>query len=327
MKRTSHTSATVRGTFLAGAAAITSLMAACGGGGGGGGGGSGEVASLSVQGSSLSQGASGLNPDSGTLTVTLRIHGFQDPRGTAGVSCGTVEAMGPSVPDWNPGQERLVYTVTYDGLPSNASCKLYGKVEAVNATGPSSVEWSIPFTTGAATPMHYGPLLIGLLGRRPFVLDVQAGTPMRRAAPQYQNPLDQRPPPEPRWFGTALSTSGRIPVAAMGTGVGGPLGYGFLFNPLTLQYAPASSFDALPPEHEVSFNPIAFGKGWDVNNGGVGPAPTPTAIAWTADGQGGWFYVEDATPDTLRRRTAAGVSTIVHQQAGERFGSMRVFSR
>ncbi|MDL5031446.1 hypothetical protein QRD43_05955 [Pelomonas sp. APW6] len=322
MRQRHQTSAPLRGALRAGAAALVSLMTACGGGGGGG-----DAASMTVQGSSLGQGASGLNPDSGTLTVTLRIHGFQDPRGTVGASCGNVEAAGPAVPDWNAAQERLVYTVTYDGLPSNASCKLYGKVQATNATGPNTVEWSIPFTTGASTPMHYGPLLVGLLGRRPFVLDFQAGTPMRRAAPQYHDPSVQRPPPEPLWFGTALSTSGRIPVAAMGSSVGGPLGFGFLFNPLTLQYATPSSFDALPAGHEVSFNPIGFGNGWDVNNGGVGPAPTPTSIAWTADGQGGWFYVEDATADTLRRRSAAGVSTVVHQQPGERFGSMRVFSR
>lgn len=305
---------------------LVGLLTACGGGGGGGGG-TVDTPSLTVQSSSLSQSASGLNPDSGILTVTLRVHGFQDPRGTAGASCGNVEAVGPAVPDWNASLERLVYTVTYDGLPSNANCKLYGKVEATNATGPSSVEWSIPFTTGASTPMHYGPLLVGLLGRRPFVLDLQSGTSIRRAAPQYQDPSAQRPPPEPRWFGTALASSGRIPVAAVGTGVGGPLGFSYLFNPVTLQYAPVSSFDALPAGHEVGFNPISFGPGWDVNNGGVGPAPTPTAMAWAADGQGGWFYVEDGTPDTLRRRNAAGVSTVVHQQPGERFGSMRVFSR
>jgi len=309
------------GFVLLNCLALASLTSGCGGGGGGG-----DAASMSVQSSTPSAGATGVNPDGGSAVVAVRIHGFSDPRGGAYLNCGSEQFAGTSQLEWKAGQEILELRVDYDGLPGNANCTLTGQADATNATGPNTVNWSIPFTTTAARPLHYGPLLVGILGERTFVLDFQAGSPLRREPVRSTPPRSQRGLPTPYWFGTALSASGRIPLAAIGHGVAGPYGVLYRFNPVTLQYSIASSADTMPADHELNTSSLGYGSGWKVTVGGVGPAPTPTAKFWTTDGSGGWFYVEEASQDTLRRRTAAGQSSVVHQQVGELFGSLRVFS-
>lgn len=300
-------------------AAASLPLTGCGGGGSGGG-----QASMSVQGSTPSQGASGVVTDNGTATVSVRIHGFSDPRGAMALRCGTLQFAGTDTASWSAGQELLELRLNYDGLPGNASCRLDGQAEATNATGPNTVSWSLPFTTGPAMPLHYGPLLAGILGNRAFVLDLQAGTPLQRQpAPATGSAL--RPPPTPFLLGTALTPTGRIPLAAMGHGAGGPFAVLYRFNPLSLQQSVPGDADPMPANHEFSGS-FSYGSAWQVDKGGVGPAPTPAARFWAADGAGGWFYVEDSSPDTLRRLTAAGVSSVVHQQPGENFGSLRVFS-
>ncbi|MDL5031447.1 hypothetical protein QRD43_05960 [Pelomonas sp. APW6] len=300
-------------------AALSLLLAGCGGGGGGE-----SQASMTLQSSTPNQGATGVATDKGTATVSVRIHGFSEPRGALALRCGAVQYAGTDTPAWSAAQELLELRLSYDGLPGSASCRLEAQAEATNATGPNVVSWSVPFTTGPATPLHYGPLLVGILGDRVFVLDFKAGTALQRQPAPTTGPT-LRPPPTPFLLGTALTPTGRIPLAAMGHGAGGPFAVLYRFNPLSLQQSVPSDADPMPVNHEFSGS-FSYGSAWQVDKGGVGPAPTPSARFWSADGAGGWFYVEDGSPDTLRRRTAAGSSTVVHQQTGENFGSLRVFS-
>ncbi|MGM9514887.1 hypothetical protein ACS5PK_11600 [Roseateles sp. DB2] len=283
---------------------------------------------MSVQSISPGEGASGVSPDGGTVVIALRIHGFQNPRGDASLSCGNEVYESTDLPEWKASQELLEFRIGYDALPGNATCQVRGQVSAVNATGPNTLNWSTSFTTGPSVPLHYGPLLVGFLGNRGFVLDYKAGKALQRQAPLPASPPGQRPPPSPFWLGTATTASGRIPVAAYGHSASGPFPVLYRFSPSSLMLSAPSSADAMPPDHEFIGSPgsMYFGNGWHISQGGVGPAPTPTARLWAADDAGGYFYVEADSLDTLRHRTAAGVSTVVHQQSGEQFTSLRVFS-
>lgn len=306
-------------------AAFVLTLSACGGGD------SGDSASLSLSQSTPNAGASNVNPDSGSLNLSFQVHGFDEPRLHWNLQCGSNFFMTVGGDNIAAVNEKMALALAYDGLPPNTACALSGQLEATNSTGANTLNWSLNFTTGATSVQRFPTSVVGVLGDRPFVMAIAQPHAIRRAPPQYLPGTNLRPPPTAWGLGTALTASGRVPVALWGHSACGPLVARMRFDPVAAQWATDAVHDPFQAGHAFEGNGCgsvsALGPGWLADAGGSGPAPTAKARSWTGDGSGGWFLVENDTPDTLQQRSAAGVQTVVARSSGgEQFGVLRTFS-
>lgn len=310
------------------ATALLATLASCGGGGGGSSPAT-EPPSLSVASMAPSSGSSAVNPDSGDLTVSLRVHGYPSPTSTYNLVCGTEPIGVAGLPQWSASQERYDIKVSYIDLPGSSNCEFSGQlvVDVPVTSNSNTLYWSMKFTTAASQPLRYGPTLVGMLDNSLFAMALTKPYSLR-IEPPVVSPPGSRAAPTLWLLGTALTAMGRVPVGLQGHGAGGPFAVQGRFNPVATRSEAPRSTDPFPANHDFSGSAGSFsiGSAWRADVGGVGPSPTATAKYWTSDGAGGWFYVESSAPDTLWQRDASGAVTQVYKQTGSAFGTLRVFS-
>lgn len=311
------------------------LLAALSGCGGGGSGGSPgvptppvEPASLSVVSMSPASSSTSVNPDSGALTVTLRAHGYSNPRSGYKLTCGPdTISPDPNVnPDqWNASTEQLVVSAPYNDLPGNSNCEMSGTlaVDTPPGAAPNTLSWSLKFTTATVPPLRYGPTVVGILGGRMFALTIAKPYVVR--VDTLPPPLTTRGAPAPWLVGTALTPTGHVPTVYGVSGASGTTGIPYRFNPVTAKTTATLEVDPFPGNH-TSISVATLGSSWMDGLGGIGPAPTATAKYWTTDGSGGWFYVETSDAKTLLHRDATGAVETVASDPTLGFSVLRTLS-
>lgn len=309
---------------------LLAALSACGGGGGGSGTPPVEPPSLSVVSMSPASSSTGVNADSGTLSATLRVHGYTNPSSGYVLTCGadTIQSDGNPADQWNAATEQLVVSATYAELPGSTNCEMSGilRVDTPPGGTANTLGWSLKFTTAAVQPLRYGPTVVGIWGGRMFAMTIAKPYALRRDV--SPPPAGMRAAPTPWLIGTALTPSGRVPTGYSASGSSGPFAVSFRFNPVTNRTTGLLSTDPFPAGHSYtgSAGSFQFGPGWLYDIGGVGPAPTATAKYWAGDGSGGWFYVEAADLETLLHRDAAGTIETVSREAGRSFTALRTLS-
>lgn len=274
--------------------------------------------------------STGVSADSGTLTTTLRVHGYTNPSSGYVLTCGadTIQSDGTPADQWNAATEQLVVSTTYADLPGSTGCEMSGilRVDTPPGGTANTLSWSLKFTTAAVQPLRYGPTVVGILGNRMFALTIAKPYALRRDA--SPPPAGTRGAPSPWLVGTALTPTGRVPTGYSAAGASGPFAVSFRFNPVTNRTTGVLATDPFPADHSFtgSAGSIQIGPGWNEGAGGLGAAPTATAKYWTGDGSGGWFYVETADLETLLHRDAAGAVETVFREAGQSFSTMHTLS-
>lgn len=301
------------------AVALIASLGACGGGGGG--------PSVRVVANSPADGASGLSPVSGQLSVTVADTGLRVISSSLTLSCGGAATLAASSLASNSTSRQTVVTLSYEDLPAQTSCNWSGELDLRDAAGSLEtrqvVNWAYSFSTGPAAALRYTNRVVALLDTWPAIIsDAAPFVQLVRIA----NPNPSRGDAYGCAFGSDLTPSGRIPLRCLFSSAGGANPGGLRLNPASGVYAWTSATDPFPPNHEIgdlfaeggtgfhycqlcSVTPLSYRPDWLA---GLAAPPIVGARAWAPDGHGGWYFVPNATPRVLQRRNAQGQDETIY---------------